>query len=261
MWRRPRPVLRPKDPDREAKLAARRQLLSAMPDDETAVFMDEVEVHTNPKVGSRWMRRGGQAVVATPGTDKRRVLAGSSHWRTGRVVLTPGRPKEGRTAALFCRHLDDLRRAFRHYRVVHVICDNARVHKPEHARRVKDYVGRWGERVVLHYLPAYAPECNPVERVGWRLHEAVTRNHRCTGMAQLLDMTFEWFAERQRFWPARFGHAGRAAPPTSRLRTEPCKHPEFILPPGTWVTAHGPTLVVKGKSTEILNNITCNFGP
>ncbi len=139
MWRRPRPVLRPKDPDREAKLAARRQLLSAMPDDETAVFMDEVEVHTNPKVGSRWMRRGGQAVVATPGTDERRVLAGSSHWRTGRVVLTPGRPKEGRTAALFCRHLDDLRRAFRHYRVVHVICDNARVHKPEHARRVNSF--------------------------------------------------------------------------------------------------------------------------
>jgi hypothetical protein len=29
-----------------------------LPADETAVFMDEVEVHTNPKVGAMWMRRG-----------------------------------------------------------------------------------------------------------------------------------------------------------------------------------------------------------
>ena len=128
VWRRPRPVLRPKDPERGRKLNALRRLLRGLPDDETAVFMDEVELHTNPKVGCAWMRRGRQATVETPGTDERRVLAGSIHWRTGRVVLTPGRPREGRTAALFCRHLDDLRRAFRHYRVIHVICDNAGIH-------------------------------------------------------------------------------------------------------------------------------------
>jgi transposase len=115
------------------------------------------------------------------------------------VVVTCGRPREGRTAALFCRHLDDLRRAFRQYRAVHIICDNARVHKPDHARLVKEYLGRWGGRVVLHHLPAYAPECNPVERVWWRLHEAVTRNHRWRSMAELLDLTFTWLSERTYF--------------------------------------------------------------
>jgi putative transposase len=61
VWRRPRPVVRRKDPDREAKLAALRALLHTLPADETAVFMDEVEVHTNPKVGCMWMtqRLGG----------------------------------------------------------------------------------------------------------------------------------------------------------------------------------------------------------
>jgi transposase len=198
-WRRPRPVLRPTDPDRDAKLAALRRLLHGLPDDETAVFMDEVELHTNPEIGCMWMRRGQQAVVETPGTDERRVLAGSIHWRTGRVLLTEGLPGEGRTAALFCRHLDDLRRAFRHYKVIHVVCDNARTHKPEGARRVKEYLGEWGARVVVHYLPAYAPECNPIERVWWRLHEAVTRNHRCQSMEELLELTFAWLASRSRF--------------------------------------------------------------
>lgn len=192
VWRRPRPVLRPKDPDRQAKLDALRKLLSNLPADETAVFMDEVDINLNPKIGALWMRQGDQAVVETPGTNEKRYLAGSIHWRTGRVILTEGRPKQGRNAALFCRHLDDLRRAFRHYRVIHVVCDNARTHKPERARLVKEYLATWGQRVVLHYLPAYAPECNPIERVWWRLHEAVTRNHRCASMQELLQLTFDW---------------------------------------------------------------------
>jgi transposase len=199
VWRRPRPVLRPKDPEREAKLESLRALLHGLPSDETAVFMDEVDINLNPEVGSMWMRRGEQAELPTPGTNDKRYLAGSIHWRTGRVVLTGGLPREGRSAALFCRHLDDLRRAFRRYKVVHVVCDNAGTHKPDKSRVVKDYLARWGGRVVVHYLPTYAPECNPIERVWWRLREAVTRNHRCATAEELLDLTFEWFAEMARF--------------------------------------------------------------
>lgn len=199
VWRRPRPVIRPVDPDREAKLADLRALLKGLPAGETAVFMDEVDVNLNPKVGCMWMRRGEQATVETPGTNEKRYLAGSIHWRTGRVILTEGKVKEGRSAALFLRHLDDLRRAFRHYRVIHVICDNAGIHKPDKSKAVKAYLARWAGRVVLHYLPAYSPDTNPIERVWWRLHEAVTRNHRCRTMDGLLDLTFEWFACRTHF--------------------------------------------------------------
>ena len=174
-------------------------MLKRLPADETAVFMDEVDVNLNPKVGCMWMRRGEQAAIQTPGTNEKRYLAGSIHWRTGRVILTEGKPSEGRSAALFVRHLDDLRRAFRHYRVIHVVCDNAGIHKPAKSKAVKAYLAKWGHRLVLHYLPTYAPDTNPIERVWWRLHEAVTRNHRCQSMAQLLDLTFDWFADRTHF--------------------------------------------------------------
>ena len=199
VWRRPRPVIRPKDPDREAKLRALRALLHGLPADETAVFMDEVDVNLNPKVGCMWMKRGEQAAVETPGTNDKRYLAGSIHWRTGRVFLTEGKPKEGRGAALFLRHLDDLRRAFRHYRVVHIVCDNAGTHTAERSKAVRAYLEEWGERVKVHYLPKYAPDTNPIERVWWRLHEAVTRNHRCQSMDELLDLTFDWFSTRTHF--------------------------------------------------------------
>jgi transposase len=199
VWRRPRPTIRQKDPDRRRKLAELQSLLVHLPDDETAVFMDEVDVNLNPKVGCQWMRRGEQATVETPGTNEKRYLAGSIHWRTGRIILTEGRKKEGRGAVLFCRHLDDLRRAFRHYRVVHVICDNAGFHKPDKSKAVRKYLEERGHRVVLHYLPTYSPDANPIERVWWRLHEAVTRNHRCRTMDDLLDLTFNWFATRTHF--------------------------------------------------------------
>jgi transposase len=61
---------------------------------------------------------------------------------------------------------------------------------------VRAYLAAWGHRAKLHYLPKYAPDTNPIERVWWRLHEAVTRNHRCGTMAELRDRTFEWFDTR-----------------------------------------------------------------
>lgn len=195
-YRRPRPVLGPCDPRRAAKLRKLRQLLAGLPAGEVAVFQDEVDVNTNPKVGAMWMRRGEQAELVTPGTNVKRYLAGSLNWRTGELVVTEGKPNQGRNTDLFLAHLDELRRRYRRYTVIHVICDNA---KPHSAKRVAEYLEKWGHRLRLHYLPAYAPECNPIERVWWHLHEEVTRNHRCGDIEALLDLVFDWLGIRGPF--------------------------------------------------------------
>src|SRR3954467_4446311 len=77
VYRRPRPVLGPKDPDRQERLDFLRKLLAELPDDETAVFQDEVDINTNPKIGSMGMKRGEQAKVETPGNNEKRYLSGS----------------------------------------------------------------------------------------------------------------------------------------------------------------------------------------
>jgi len=191
VWRRPRPVLGPRDPAYAVKLGRIRALLRDLPADEAAQFTDEVDVNTNPKIGSMWMRQGEQAEVVTPGDNEKRYLAGSLDWRTGRLTLTEGEPRQGRDTELFLAHLDDLRRRYRRYRVIHVICDNAKSH---HAKRVREYLAEHRGRVVVHYLPAYAPQTNPIERVWWHLHEEVTRNHRCASMDDLLGMVRDWLA-------------------------------------------------------------------
>jgi transposase len=195
VWRRPRPVVGPRDPEHAAKLRQIRRLLGSLPADETAVFEDEVDVHLNPKIGSCWMPRGQQTEVTTPGNNEKRHLAGSLHWRTGRLLLSaPGRR---RNATLFLAHLEDLRCRLRAYRVIHVICDNARFHD---CRLVRDYLTQHGNRIILHYLPKYAPETNPIERVWWHLHETITRNHRCRSIDELLHEVYTWADAQETFY-------------------------------------------------------------
>jgi putative transposase len=187
VWRRPRPVVGPCDPEHDRKIQRLQRLLRHLPPDETAVFQDEVDVHLNPKIGSCWMPRGEQAEVITPGNNEKAHIAGSLHWRTGTLLLSaPGRQ---RNAALFVAHLDDLCRRLRGYRVIHVICDNARFHD---CRAVRACLQRHAGRIALHYLPKYAPETNPIERIWWHLHETITRNHRCQSLEELLDEVYDW---------------------------------------------------------------------
>jgi transposase len=194
VWRRPRPVVGPRDPQHTSKLRTIQRLVASLPRHETVVFQDEVDVHLNPKIGSCWMLRGHQAQVVTPGNNEKRHLAGSLHWRTGRLLLSS--PGQRRNADLFIAHLEDLRRRLRCYRVIHVVCDNARFHD---CQKVRDYLARCEGRIVLHFLPKYAPETNPIERVWWHLHETLTRNHRCSSIDDLLDEIYDW-AEPQTFY-------------------------------------------------------------
>ncbi len=194
-WRRPRPVVGPEDPQHAEKLAAIQALLTDLPPDETAVFQDEVDVHLNPEIGSCWMIRGEQAEVQTPGNNQKRHLAGSLHWRTGTLLLSP--PGTQRNADLFLTHLEHLRKTLRRYRTIHVICDNAKFHG---SRKVQEYLYQWRGRIEIRFLPKYAPETNPIERVWWRLHEAITRNHRCGSIEELLEQVDQWLDAEHGFY-------------------------------------------------------------
>jgi transposase len=188
VWRRPRPVVGPVDPEYKQKLRRIQRLLASLPTDETAVFQDEVDVNLNPKIGSMWMPCGEQAQVQTPGNNVKRYLCGSLLWRSNTLIVSSSGPS--RNTQLFLAHLEDLRHRLRRYRKIHVICDNAKFHK---SGAVQDYLRRWEHRIQLHFLPTYAPETNPIERVWWHLHETITRNHQCATMDELLTEVYDWF--------------------------------------------------------------------
>jgi putative transposase len=194
VWRRPRPVLKRPDPNREAILDELRTLLRDLPDDETVVFEDEVDLNLNPEIGFMWMRRGQQAEVVTPGDNEKNYLAGSLHWRTG-VLLAPV-TGPSRNGPLVADHLEELCRRLRCYKVIHVIWDNAKIHD---CRAVQQVLAAHAGRIRIHGLPRYAPECNPIERVWWHLREEITRNHQCKTLTELIELVFAWLEGHKRF--------------------------------------------------------------
>jgi putative transposase len=193
-WRRPRPVPPEKDSEgqREQKRARLLDILS-MVKEAGSFFQDETRLETNPKVGFCWMRKGIQKRLSTPGTNQKVWISGALNFRTGRFHWVKG---ERKNDELFMKLLDQLRRTYRCHRQLHLATDNDSSHT---SKRVERYVEDSNGRIRLHPLPSGSPECNPVELVWWSLHEAVSRNHQCEGLDDLVEFAESYLKERQPF--------------------------------------------------------------
>jgi len=175
------------------RLNAIRRLAEEPPPNAAVLYVDEVDVHLNPKIGPDWMLEKQQKDVLTPGQNAKHYLAGALDATTGRLQWVAG-PKK--TSALFIALVDHLL-ACRTYldQTIHLVLDNFRIHS---SRAVAAAQLRWGERVQLHFLPPYCPDHNRIERLWKDLHDNVTRNHRCQTMDELLEKVRHYLNQRKR---------------------------------------------------------------
>lgn len=191
---RPRPTVGcPWSTRRENKrLQALRQLLATLPKDHAAVYEDEVDVHLNPKLGLDWMGYGQQKEVVTPGQNEKRYVAGALDAATGQLTWVDG---ERKNSVLFIALLQRLLTAYADAPVIHVILDNYRIHSSRITQRA---LAAFNGRIVLHFLPPYCPSENHIERLWQDLHAAVTRNHRCRTISELMHSVYRFLQRRQR---------------------------------------------------------------
>jgi transposase len=174
------------------RLRQLQQLNEQLPDDEVLVYLDEVDIHLNPKIGADYMLRGKQKTVLTPGKNEKRYLAGALNAKTGQLTWVEG---DRKTSDLFIMALWQL--ALHDYpkaKCVHVILDNFRIHDSVKARLA---VAALKGRVELHFLPPYCPDHNRIERVWKDLHDNVTRNHRCKTLDELMTEVFAYLQTRR----------------------------------------------------------------
>ena len=188
-WRRPRPVAPPKDPEQKRK---RLEDVLRMLQRECSFFQDETKLETNPKVGFCWMRKGTQRKLPTPGTNRKVWISGALEFSTGTFHWVIA---ERKNDELFLKLLGELRRTYDPQRL-ELAVDNDASHT---SKRVKRYVEDSDGGLRLHPLPAWNPASNPVELVWWSLHEAVSRNHRCKDLSELVGFAEDYLEERQPF--------------------------------------------------------------
>jgi len=190
---RPKPTVRCPWPKarKTRRLKTLRRLVAELPDDEVLVYMDEVDIHLNPKIGPDYMLPGTQKDVLTPGKNHKRYLAGSLDARSGRLCWAEG---ERKNSTLFLQFLWQLlREEYPDAKRIHVILDNYRVHS---SRQVQLTLPNMQDRIRLHFLPPYCPDDNRIERVWRDLHANVTRNHRCRTLGQLMSEVRRWLRRR-----------------------------------------------------------------
>jgi transposase len=160
--------------------------LATLPKNEVAFYQDEVDIHLNPKIGRDWMLARKQKGVVTPGKNEKRYVYGALSISGDRLVTVTSAHKNSRA---FIDFLERLRAANPRARRLHLVLDNYIIHKSQETRR---YLAQREGFFVLHFLPAYSPEHNRIERLWRDLHGNVTRNHRCRSMAELMKRVRYW---------------------------------------------------------------------
>jgi len=184
---------------RKRRLRLIRRLIETLPEDEAAVYEDEVDIHLNPKIGADYMLPGQQKTVLTPGQNVKHYLAGAMDAQTGRVIWVEGDRKR---SALFIELLKKLDRHYADRKVIHIILDNYIIHSSKITQRA---VEKFNGRIVLHFLPPYCPDDNKIERCVWReLHANVTRNHKCQNMDELMHEVRRYLARLNRSAAAKW---------------------------------------------------------
>jgi transposase len=192
--RRPKPIVSCpwKKARRTRRLRAIRRLVEDLPADEVAVYLDEVDIHLNPKIGPDWTKRGRQKTVLTPGCNQKRYLAGAWNPQTRRLIYVEG---ERKNSLLFLELLHKLvTKVYPNAKRIHIILDNYGIHDSLQVRLALKSAA--AEKLKLHFLPPYCPDHNRIERIWKDLHDNVTRNHRCATMEELMTELRSYLAGR-----------------------------------------------------------------
>jgi transposase len=174
--------------ERLAMIAA---LVETLPADQACVWVDEVDVDLNPRIGFDWTLPGAQRTVPTPGKNVKRYVAGAMDATTDRLTWVRG---DRKNSGLFIDLLKKLKAKYAERKAIHVILDNYGIHS---SRQTQAWLAEHGRTFRLHFLPPYCPDDNRIERCVWReMHQNVTTNHRHETIDALMDAVTSWLVRR-----------------------------------------------------------------
>lgn len=192
-WRWRRPVQRIASPDprfaakarylRRLRCQARRQHIQLY-------YADEMDLALLPTISGRWMRRGQQTQVFTPGKNAKQYVFGAVNYISGLLIaLTwPNKNNVG-----FRQLLNQVAAFHENDRAqVVVVVDNFRIHQ---AKAVNLWLKSHRNRLRLYFLPTYAPRLNPIERVWRHFRRNVTDNFFFRTLSRLMAAVEAFISE------------------------------------------------------------------
>lgn len=170
-YTKPETIGRKLDPEKQqAFIEAHAKLLNSLGPDEAVMFVDAVHpTHAARPVGCWAPAKEHLAIEQTSGRQRLNIH-GAIDLETGKTAMID---VETVDAASTITLLEAIEAMYPLLAMIHVFLDNARYH---HAHVVQQWLMQPGRRIRLHFIPAYCPHLNPIERLWGLMHRHLTHN-------------------------------------------------------------------------------------
>lgn len=143
-------------------------LIADTPNNEPILFMDSAHPTMATKVVRGWIKKGVDKPIGQTASRTRVNIMGAIELSTMNVVsCRPDYVNAETTVAFF----DQLKAAYPAAPGIHIILDQSGYHR---SQLVKEEALK--RNIVLHYLPPYSPNLNPIERL-WKVMNENVRNN------------------------------------------------------------------------------------
>jgi transposase len=178
------------DPEKQAEFVRYYEdLLNTLPEDEPVEFADAVHPTMATKITYGWIRKGKDKLIATTASRTRVNLLGSINLETMEVTIAS---HETINSKAMEKHFAALRKKYPKAPRIHQILDRGSYNiSAETKEAAKKY------RIVLHHLPTYSPNLNPIERLWKVMNESVRNNRVFKNASEFRKAIDDFFAK----WP------------------------------------------------------------
>jgi transposase len=196
--RKPKAVSRKLDPEKQAAfIKAYNDLLNHMADDEAVLFGDAVHpTHAVRAVGC-WGPKDIKVAVEQTSGRQRLNIHGAIDLETGQTRMLEAATVDAISTIMLLMAIEAM---YPGKRLIHLFLDNARYH---HAKLVQAWLARPECRIKLHFVPAYCPHLNPIERLWGLMHKHITHNRCYERFAEFRDAMLTFLRDEvPRNWDA-----------------------------------------------------------
>lgn len=164
-------------------------LLNTLGPDEAVLFADAVHPTHAARPAGCWAPRQTRLALEQTSGRQRINIHGAIELATGQTRMIE---VETVDALSTIRLLEALEALYPLRTLIHVFFDNARYH---HANLVKDWLNQPGRRIRLHFIPAYCPHLNPIERLWGVMHKFITHNKSYLTCREFADTMLRFLRE------------------------------------------------------------------
>lgn len=169
-YKKPKGTPAKADPEKQAEfIRYYENLLNTLPEDEPVEFADAVHPTMATKITYGWIRKGTDKLIATTASRTRINLLGSINLETMDVTIAS---YETINSKAMEKHFAALRKKYPKAPRIHQIVDRGPYNISAETKEAAEKYG-----IVLHYLPTYSPNLNPIERL-WKVMNEFVRNNR-----------------------------------------------------------------------------------